>query len=325
MYACLKIPALRYVGALLSFSLLATGCSSMYGWSNVHKSTRGTVFLKEVADWSYEASHPAQIDQTTLLSAVKGVVADEITKQSMKMPASGSKPMRVFSDEDAEFLAPLLAQGLSQAKPEQIVGFTVSPSAGSGEEPVAGTIYVSRNSLYLTIAPTKSKRVSGFVPSSAARVERAPAYAVEWAPGTLSMVIDQQVLAKAQTPAVTPVAAVQEIRPTSPAGATPVARPAFKQESPSTAQAFPVSTSSGDPAAPEMKNDELLNKKLDELRQLREANKMKDSELAMLRREVEWMKQELRQRTAELKSTKTSTTAGRPAQKKKQAEAYRTR
>ncbi len=195
----------------------------------------------------------------------------------------------------------------------------------AGEEPVAGTIYVSRNSLYLTITPTKSKRVSGFVPSTAARIERAPAYAAEWAPGTLAIVIDHQVLAKAQTPTVTPGAAEQDIPPPSPAAVTPVARPAFKQESPSSAQAFPISTSSGDPAATEKKQDELLKKKLDEIRQLREANTTKDSELAMLRREVEWMKQELRQRTAELKSAKASITAGRPSPKKKSAEAYRTR
>ncbi len=144
MYAGLKAPTLRYRGALLSLSLLTTGCSRLYGWSTIHTGAKGMVSVKKVADWSFGANHQAQIDQATLLSTIKGVVADEATKQSMKMPANGNTPMRVFSDEDAEFLAPLLAQGLSQAKPEQIVGFTVSPSAGSGEEPVAGTIYASQ-------------------------------------------------------------------------------------------------------------------------------------------------------------------------------------
>jgi hypothetical protein len=327
MYARLKTPVLRYTGALLSLSLLATGCSSLYGWSNIHKSAKGMVYVKEVADWSFEANHPAQIDQATLLSAIKGVVADEATKQSMKMPASGSKPMRVFSDEDAEFLAPLLAHGLSQAKPEQIVGFTVSPSAGSGEEPVAGTIYASQNSLYLTIAPTRNKKVSGFVPSAAARIERAPSYAAQGAPGTLAIVIDHQVLAKGQTPTAIPVAAASELPPASGTPATQAATSTFKPEAPAAAQAFVVNTpaASGDPMAPAISNDELLNKKLDELRQMRETSKMKDSELAMLKREVEWMKRELRERTAELKAAKASAASGRLAPKKKPAEAYRTR
>jgi len=283
------------------------------------------VYVKEVADWSFEANHPAQIDQATLLSAIKGVVADEVTKQSMKMPASGSKPMRVFSDADAEFLAPLLAQGLSQAKPEQIIGFTVSPSAGSGDEPVAGTIYAAQNSLYLTITPTKSKRVIGFEPSTAARIERAPSYAAEWAPGTLAMVIDHQTLARTQAPAAIPVAAAPAPLPAPSApAATPVARPAFKQDAPASAQTFAAGNpaASSDPMAQAISNDELLNKKMDELRQVREANKMKDSELAMLRRETELMKRELRERTAELKAAKASTASGRPAPKKKQAEAY---
>jgi hypothetical protein len=284
------------------------------------------VYVKEVADWSFEADHPAQIDQATLLSAIKGVVADEVTKQSMKMPASGSKPMRVFSDEDAEFLAPLLAQGLSQAKPEQIVGFTVSPSAGSGEEPVAGTIYASRNSLYLTITPTKSKKVSGFVPSAAARIERAPSYAGQWAPGTLAIIIDHQVLAKGQMPTAIPVAATPEPSPAPAMPATQVAKPIVRQDAPPTAQAVAVSAPAASGAmAAVISNDELLNRKLDELRQARETNKMKDSELAILKREVEWMKRELRERTAELKAAKASTASARPAPKKKPAEAYRTR
>ena len=32
------------------------------------------------------------------------------------MSDGGSKPMRIFSDEDAEFLSPLLAQGLSKGE-----------------------------------------------------------------------------------------------------------------------------------------------------------------------------------------------------------------
>lgn len=76
---------------------------------------------------------------------------------------------------------------------------------------------------------------------------------------------------------------------------------------------------------PELATEELLNKKLDELREAREANKLKDSEIAMLKKEAAWMKQELRQRTQEVKAMKASKTAARPAPKKKSAEAYPTR
>ena len=326
MQTFFRAQTISYVGALVSLSLLATGCSALYGLSSIHKSARGSVYLKDVADWSFEANHPAVIDQTTLLSMVKGVVADDAVKSSPKMPASGSKPMRVFSDEDAEFLAPLLAQGLSQAKPEQIVGFTVSSSAGSGAEPAAGTLYVSRGLLHLTITPTKNRKVSGFTPSGIARIERAPAYTSEWTPGTLAMVIDHQALAKASLPGAISVAAEPRSLPTPAVSPVPVAKtmPAH-QDVPAPTQTFaanaPVVTT-GQPEDIDTKNNELMIKKLDELRQVREANRMKESEIAMLKKEVEWMKQELRERSAE---GKRKTVSKRSAPKRKAAEAYPTR
>jgi hypothetical protein len=254
------------------------------------------VYIKDVADWSFEADHPAVVDQATLLSAVKGVVADDGTKSSPKMPASGSTPMRVFSDEDAEFLAPLLAQGLSQAKPEQVVGFTVSPSAGS---------------LHLAITPTKNRRISGFTPSGVARIERAPAYTADWTPGTLAMVIDHQALAKSAMPGVTSIAAESKPLPTPAIVPVAVVRtvPA-QQDVPAATPAFAAKT----PSAPAGQSEEL--------RQVREANRMKESEIAMLKKEVDWMKQELRERSAE---AKTNTVSKRSVPKRKAAEAYPTR
>jgi hypothetical protein len=52
---------------------------------------------------------------------------------------------------------------------------------------------------------------------------------------------------------------------------------------------------------------------------------MKDSEIATLKKEVEWMKQELRQRTAEMKALKAKKVPVRSAPKKKTAQAYPTR
>ena len=315
MHAFFRAQTIRYTSALVFLSLLATGCSTLYGWSNVHKSARGSVYIKDVADWTFEADHPTVVDQTTLLSTVRGVIADDVMKSSPKMPASGSKPMRVFSDEDAEFLAPLLAQSLSQAKPEQIIGFTVSPSAGSGTEPAAGTLYVSRGALHLTITPTKNRRVSGFTPSGIARIERAPAYTAEWTPGTLAMVIDHQALTKTSLSGTTPVVAESKPLPTPAILPVPVARTIPAQ------QDVPTATT-GQSEDLETKNNELFTRKLDELRQARETNRMKESEIAMLKKEVEWMKQELRERSAEAKSKAVSRHS---VPKRKPAEAYPTR
>jgi hypothetical protein len=296
------------------------------GSSTLHHSAKGSVHLEEVADWSFEASHPAVIDQTTMLKVVKGVIADDAMKGSAITPASGSKPMRVFSDEDAEFLAPLLAQSVSRARPEQIVGFTVSPSAGSGTEPTAGTLYVQEGSIYLTVAASRNMKVSGFMPSSTARVEKAPPYAAVGTNGAMTMVIDYQALAKAPVPAPIPPTATAKPMPASPAPVVPTAKAASKQEAPATVQAPTVgNAASKDIGSPGLSNDELLSKKLDELRLARESIKIKDSEIATLKKEVEWMKQELRQRTAEKKALKAKKAPVRSAPKKKTAEAYPTR
>lgn len=337
MHVPFTIRSSHYVGILMSLSLIVTGCSMFSGEAKLHKNAKGSVYLKEIADWSFSANHPATIDQMTMLKIVKGVVTDDVQKMSGNMPASGSKPMRVFSDEDAEFLAPLLAQGLSQAKPEQIVGFKVSPSAGSGTEPTAGTLYVHKESIHLTIAPSQNRKASGFNPSSAARFEKAPSF-VALGSGAMTMVIDYQPLAKAGTPGSLLTAGAPKPLPSSAAQAAPMVPAAAPTLDPSVTEAaspqeasalldpqeFPAHSRT-DSGIPRLSTDELLNRKLDELREARNANKLKDSEIAVLKKEAVWMKQALSQRAEEVKAMKTSKTAARSVPKKKSAEAYQTR
>ena len=335
MHAYLNVRGSQYVAALMSLSLVVAGCSMFSGEAKLYKNAKGSVYLKEIADWSFEASHPAAIDQMTMLKIVKGVVIDDVQKMSGNMPAGGSKPMRVFSDEDAEFLAPLLAKGLSQAKPEQIVGFKVSPSAGSGAEPTAGTLYMHHGSIYLTIAPSYNRKAMGFYPSSLVRLEKAPSF-VALGSEAMTMVIDYQVLAKGSAPSSPSAAGSSKSMPVSAFQAAPVAPAAIpapitsaakippQEDSLSDAQEF-YTHSRSQSGTSELATEELLNRKLDELREAREANKLKDSEIAMLKKEAAWMKQELRQRTAEVKAMKASKTAARTAPKKKSAEAYPTR
>ncbi|MCE9534898.1 MAG: hypothetical protein K8R65_00610, partial [Nitrospirae bacterium] len=176
---------LKGLVGIAALTLAISGCA---GGTKLAHNTKGSVTLEEVTDWSFEASHPAVIDQQTITKIVKGIYGNDGMSGTSKMSAGGSKPMRVFSDEDAEFLSPLLAQGLSKAKPEQLVGFRVSSSAGSGSEPTTGSLYVSKGSIYLTIG--KGAKPTAFLPESMARIEPAPAYAAGGAVGAISMVID---------------------------------------------------------------------------------------------------------------------------------------
>src|SRR6185295_16888380 len=163
-----RSPIIRNLVGIAACALLISGCA---GGSKITHNAKGGVYLEEVNDWSFEASHPAIIDQQTMVKVVKGMYRNDGMNGSSKMSAGGSKPMRVFNDEDAEFLSPLLAQSLAKAKPEQIVWFRISSSAGSGSEPTMGSLYVHNGSIYLTIG-TGSKPTD-FMPESAARIELA--------------------------------------------------------------------------------------------------------------------------------------------------------
>ena len=276
------------VCALVGLALVATGCSST---SKIAQSGKGSVALEEIMDWSFEASHPAVIDQTTMLKIVKGVYSAE-DQNGSRMSAGGSKPMRVFSDEDAEFLAPLLAQGLSKAKPEQLVVFRVSSSAGSGSEPTAGSIYVQESAIHFTIS--KGAPASMFMPESAARTEQAPAYAAGGRTGVVAQVIDYHVLASAPMPAALPVAKPVVPQVTGAKLAAPVAAVAMQTEGPAEMQV--------------------------QLSRAQDMLAKKDTEIRVLRKESDWMKRELRERDEEIKALKATV---KVPPKKKKVEARR--
>jgi hypothetical protein len=196
---------------IVGCALVISGCA---GGTKLAHNAKGSVYLEEVTDWSFEASHPAVIDQLTITKIVKGLYSNDGMSGSSRMSAGGSKPMRIFSDEDAEFLSPLLAQGLSKAKPEQLVGFRVSSSAGSGSEPTTGSIYVQKGSIYATIK--KGARPTGFMPESVAHIEPAPAYVAGDAVGAMTMIIDYHALAKIPMPEAMPIAKTPAIAPVAP-------------------------------------------------------------------------------------------------------------
>lgn len=283
----------------LVLASFTTGCSST---SKIAQNGRGSVFLEEVMDWTFEASHPAVIDQITILKIMKGVHSSNAQQGSMRMSAGGSsKPMRVFSDEDAEFLAPLLAQGLSKAKPEQLVGFRVSSSAGSGSEPTAGSIYVRQDAIHFTVSRGAGPTI--FLPESAARTEQAPAYATGGKTGVIAHVIDYHMLARAPMPAALPVTKTSAAQ----TAASPVTVPAVMTSA--TAASAYDGTETGGSVESQI-----------QLRRAKDMLTKKDTEINMLRKESTWMKRELRERDEEIKALK-ATVKKTP---KKKAEAYRT-
>jgi hypothetical protein len=289
-----------------AFSLIVTACASE---SQIAQNAKGSVHLEEVPDWSFEASHPAVIDQVTMAKALRGLYTDSSQSASPQTSAGGGKPMRLFSDEDVDFLTPLLTQALSKAKPEQLVRFRTSSSAGSGSEPAAGSLYLQKGALHVTIL--QGRPVKGFMPESVARIEQAPAYAAGGGKGYVAAVIDYQALAIAPTVAPLPVAQ-----------ATPKAIPTATAAAHLTqAKSQPVANF----AVRETKDSSSMAQEQYDLKTVKEALAKKDTEIKMLRKESEWMKRELRERDLELKAIKATKASTKPAAKKKIAHATQTR
>jgi hypothetical protein len=297
-------PIVQALAGIAALTFVIGGCA---GGTKLAHNAKGSVYLEEVADWSFEASHPAVIDQLTIAKIVKGLYVNDGSGGSSRMSGGGGKPMRIFSDEDAEFLSPLLAQGLSKAKPEQIVGFRVSSSAGSGSEPTSGSIYVQKSSVYLTIG--RGAKPTGFMPESAARTEPAPAYAAGGAIGAMAMVIDYHALANAAMPSAMPIAKATPITPVAPMIPAAGAK----------VQMIP------DSVGQEAGLSDLTAQQLSELGKAKEALAKKDTEISMLRKESAWMKRTLRDRDEELKALKSTKVSAKPAPKKKLAEATQIR
>jgi len=302
-------PFMQSLIGIAACAFVIAGCAS---GTKLGQSSLGSVYLEEVSDWSYEASHPAVIDQLTISKIVKGLYRNDDMNGSSKMSAGGSTPMRIFSDEDAEFLSPLLARGLSKAKPEQIVGFRISSSAGSGVDPTTGSIYMQKGSIYLTIQ--KGIAPTGFMPESVARFEPAQAYVAGGMRSAMTVVIDYHALAMAPMPASMPMAkATPNTPPITPVAPMPVI-PAVA--------AIPVATQGVSRSVVE---DELLGQKLSDMKAVKDTLAKKDSEIKMLRKESDWMKRELRDRNEEIKALRLTKVSSKPAPKKKSAHATRTR
>lgn len=297
-------PIMQGLVGIAALTLVISGCA---GGTKLAHNAKGSVYLEEVTDWSFDASHPAVIDQLTITKIVKGLYSNDGISGSSGMSAGGSKPMRIFSDEDAEFLSPLLAQGLSKAKPEQLVGFRVSSSAGSGSEPTTGSIYVQKGSIYLTIG--KGTKPTGFMPESAARTEPAPAYASGGALGAMVMIIDYHALAMAPMPAAMPIAKTTPIIPIAPMLADAPAK-------------APMAS---DRVGQEAGAGDFMAQKLTDLRIAKEALAKKDSEITMLRKESEWMKRKLRDRDEEIKALRAMKVSAKSAPKRKPAQATQNR
>ncbi|NOT23462.1 MAG: hypothetical protein HOP22_12175 [Nitrospiraceae bacterium] len=124
---------------------------------------RGTLSLQTMSDQSIQANHPVDLDPTLLAKVLQGLEVQEKESfgiQKMVAGPTGSAP--VFSDDQIRFLAPLLAEGLRRATPDESVQFLVRTAydgslfESSGTETTSGSLYAYGRQLYVTVSQYRS-------------------------------------------------------------------------------------------------------------------------------------------------------------------------
>jgi hypothetical protein len=169
-------------GIALTLSACATGPELDV---TIHESERGAVYVERFADRSFHASHPMRVSAEMMTRVLRGIVVKDTGGVLGSLVGSKPQTMQAFGNEDVEYLAPFLADGLARAASDQQVGFRVvqvsepvSPQSGgltfcassvrfpgacSSEQPLLteGSLYVYGRSLYLTLTAFRHRLEPG--------------------------------------------------------------------------------------------------------------------------------------------------------------------
>jgi hypothetical protein len=131
--------------------LLVSACSTGGQRDITIKETDlGAVYVERSDDRSLQAAHPITISKDTLARILRGITIQEEPGFLRNLVGTKPEPVSVFREEDVQFLAPLLAEGLAKAASDQQVGFRLGQAPASAEVKT-GSVYAYGRSLYVTL------------------------------------------------------------------------------------------------------------------------------------------------------------------------------
>lgn len=137
---------LLLIGLTVTLSACATGPELDV---TIHESAQGAVYVERIPDRSFRAAHPITLSTDTMARVLRGVAVQENRGLLGNIIIGRPEAVRAFREEDIQFLAPLLAEGLTRAASDQQVGFRVVQPGMS--ELTKGSLYAYGQSLYLTV------------------------------------------------------------------------------------------------------------------------------------------------------------------------------
>jgi hypothetical protein len=154
-----------YILALLCLVGTACGTTAQTG-KLLFEDPHEAVSLQTIPDHSIVATHPIKLEPALLAQVLKGIqVQDQGDRLLQRLLAGPSSPVPAFSDEQIQFLAPLLAEGLRTASHDQQVEYRVrtryegSALEYSYTETTAGSLYVYGQQLFVTLSQYRYSKV----------------------------------------------------------------------------------------------------------------------------------------------------------------------
>ena len=162
----------RYTFILsLILTVFVTACSSSPQLDvTIQQSDRSGVYLERIPTRQFQATHPIRLAPELIAKSLQGVQIEEGKGLLQSLSALQNRTLSVFSQDDIALLAPAIADGLSQAAPDQQVGFRIvqrehfegrdrtGAGVGSGTAPqrnqestTSGKLFIYGRSLYLTM------------------------------------------------------------------------------------------------------------------------------------------------------------------------------
>ena len=148
-----------YILVLALVCLSSTACSTTdRGGKIISEGPSGTVSLQTIPDYSITANHPIELEPSLLAKVFRGIqVQDQGDRGLQSLLAGASPPIPAFSEDQVQFLAPLVAEGLRTASPTQQIEYRVEiVHQGSGiefpvTETTAGSLYAYGRQLFVTL------------------------------------------------------------------------------------------------------------------------------------------------------------------------------
>jgi hypothetical protein len=133
------------IGITLTLSACMTGPELDV---TIYESDRGAVYVERIPDRSFRVAHPITLTADTMTRVLRGVTV-KVDRGPFGNIIIGRSIVRAFRDEDIQFLAPLLVEGLARAASDEQVGFRVVQPGML--ELTRGSLYAYGRSLYLTV------------------------------------------------------------------------------------------------------------------------------------------------------------------------------